>query len=164
MRWWARPRGWKPSEKVKQQANLRINESLDEGLVSIVFASRANTLTSGHTSWHHQNSPELTSNSWDFNSPFYPRASWVKDARTRWPKQPQSGTLLVGVCAQMFENLYKQFCLSVWDESLLHATVVILAGSCEHIFLTQKEIGNCTVEQLTSLCTGPAGSQPTYID
>ena len=77
-----------------------------------------------------------------------------------------SSTLeLVGVGLQMFENLYKRFgfeVVRVRGESLLHAAVVVLAGSCEYISLTQREIRNCAVEQLTSLCAGSAGPQPTH--
>lgn len=68
----------------------------------------------------------------------------------------------IGVHAQMSVCISDLACF--WGESLLHATVVMVAGSCEHISLTQKEIRNCAVEQLTSLCAGPAGPQPTHTD
>lgn len=64
---------------------------------------------------------------------------------------------LVSVQAQMFSNLYKQFQVS-------HGYMLpqFLAGSSERIFLTQREIRNCTVEELTSFCAVPAGPQPPH--
>ena len=48
---------------------------------------------------------------------------------------------LVGVQAQMFESLYKQSeAVCAWCESVQHAAVDVLAGSCEHISLTQKKL------------------------
>lgn len=41
----------------------------------------------------------------------------------------------------MFESLYKQSeAVCAWGESVLHAAVDVLAGSCEHISLTQKKL------------------------
>lgn len=45
---------------------------------------------------------------------------------------------------------------------LCHGAVVILAGSCEHISLTKKEMWSRAVEELTSLYAGLAGPQPTH--
>ena len=144
--------------------------SQNYGLLSIVLASLVNTLTSGHTSWPHQNSPELTSNSWDFISPPpHPSNSILgrrhENIMAKWSRnQGLSHSFHI---RQMFQCLYKQFCLKHWvcEVShcyMLHATVVVLAGSGEHISLTQKEIKNCAVEQLTSLCAGPTEPQPTH--
>lgn len=83
-----------------------------------------------------------------------PKGTTIKDCYI-------SSTLdLVGVCAQMSENLYEHSHLKYRACEVSN----VLAGSSEHISLTQKEISNCAVEQLTSLCAGPPGPQPTHGD